>query len=120
MGVLEDDILLSNTTTPKSQYKVLENSEYFKIISQEIKEYLTNVKPLGYTSILKMQQDDMRRKSQLNQEMASTTERDDEDVSSITTQNETETVINRDDYIKESMTIISDYINLQEHVKKNE
>ena len=37
-----------------------------------------------------------------------------------TTQNETEIVINRDDYINESMTIISDYITLRKRVKKYE
>ena len=67
-----------------------------------------------------MQQDDMRRKTQRNQEMASATERDYEDVPSITTQDETENVINRDDYINESMTIISDYITSGERVKKYE
>ena len=97
----------------------LENSEYFKKISQEIKEYLTNVKPLGYTSILKMQQDDMRRKTQRNQEMASATERDYEEVPS-TIQDETENVINRDDYINESMAILTDYITIQQQAKKDE
>ena len=115
-GNLNKDIpVLKNFSSQR-----LENSEYFKKISQEIKDYLTNVKPLGYTSILKMQQDDMRRKTQLNEEMASATEGDDEDVPSITTQDETENVINRDDYINESMTIISDYLTLRKRVKKHE
>ena len=100
--------------------KRLENSEYFKKISQDIQEYLTNVKPLGYTSILKMQQDDMKRKTLQNLELVSTTERDDGDVTPETTQNETETVINRDDYINESMAILTDYITLQQQVKKDE
>jgi len=98
----------------------LENSEYFKKIGQDIQEYLTNVKPLGYTSILKMQQDDMKRKTLQNLELVSTTERDDEDVTPETTQNETETVINRDDYINESMAILTDYITLQQQTKKDE
>ena len=98
----------------------LENSEYFNKIDQDIQEYLTNVKPLGYTSILKMQQDDMKRKTQQNLELASATERDDEDVPSETIQNENETVINRDNYINESLAIISDYITLQQQAKKDE
>ncbi|GIT04263.1 MAG: hypothetical protein CM1200mP28_15220 [Deltaproteobacteria bacterium] len=98
----------------------MENSEYFKKIGQDIQEYLTNVKPLGYTSILKMQQDDMKRKTLQNLELVSTTERDDEDVTPETTQNETETVINRDDYINESMAILTDYITLQQQTKKDE
>jgi len=62
----------------------------------------------------------MKRKTQRNLELASTTERDDEDVPSETIQNENETVINRDDYINESMAIISDYITLQQQAKKDE
>ena len=67
-----------------------------------------------------MQQDDMRRKTQRNQEMASANERDYEDVPSITAQDETENVINLDDYINESMTIISDYLTLRKQLKNHE
>ena len=59
----------------------------------------------------------MKRKTQRNLELASATERDDEDVHSETTQNETETVINRDDYINESMSILTDYIILEQLAK---
>lgn len=115
-GNLNKDIpLLKNFSSQR-----LENSEYFKKIGQDIQEYLTNIKPLVYTSILKMQQDDMKRKTQRNLELANATERDDEDVPSETTQNETETVINRDDYINESMAILTDYITLQQQAKKDE
>ena len=62
----------------------------------------------------------MKRKAQRNLELASSTERDDEDVPSETTQYETETVINRDDYINESMAILTDYITLQQQTKKDE
>ena len=62
----------------------------------------------------------MKRKTQRNLELESATERDDEDVPPETTQNETETVINRDDYINESMAILTDYITLQQQAKKDE
>ena len=62
----------------------------------------------------------MKRKTQRKLELVSATERDDEDVPSETTQNETETVINRDDYIKESMAILTDYITLQQQANKDE
>ena len=62
----------------------------------------------------------MKRKTQRNLELASATERDDEDVPSETIQNENETVINRDNYINESLAIISDYITLQQQAKKDE
>ena len=62
----------------------------------------------------------MKRKTLQNLELAGATERDDEDVTPETTQNETETVINRDDYINESMAILTDYITLQQQAKKDE
>ena len=62
----------------------------------------------------------MKRKTQRNLELASATERDDEDVRPETRQNETETVIDRDDYINESMAILTDYITLQQQAKKDE
>ena len=98
----------------------LKNSEYFNKISQDINEYLTNIKPLGYTSILKMQNDDMKRKTQRNLELENSTERNDEDVNSKTSQNETENIIIRDEYLNEGMAILSDFITLQKQAKKNE
>ena len=98
----------------------LKNSEYFNKISQDINEYLTNIKPLGYSSILKMQNDDMKRKTQRNLELENSTERNDEDVNSKTSQNETENIIIRDEYINEGMAILSDFITLQKQAKKNE
>ena len=62
----------------------------------------------------------MKRKTLQNLELASATERDVEDVTPETTQNETETVINRDDYINESMEILTDYINLEQQATKYE
>ena len=71
------------------------------------------MKPLGYTSILKMQEDDIRRKTQREQELVSATEKEAEDVTAETTQVENKKGINRDHYINESMAILSDYINLK-------
>ena len=62
----------------------------------------------------------MKRKTQRNLEVASATERDAEDIPSETIQNKNETVINRDNYINESLAIISDYITLQQQAKKDE
>ncbi|MBS1255945.1 MAG: Tail-specific protease [Deltaproteobacteria bacterium] len=89
------------------------NSDYFQKIDEDTQEYLTNVKPLGYTSILKMQEDDIRRKTQREQELVSATEKEAEDVTAETTQVENKKGINRDHYINESMAILSDYINLK-------
>ncbi len=67
-----------------------------------------------------MQQDDMKRKAQLNPELESATERDDEEAHSKTTLNKAKNVINRDDYIDESMAILSDYITLKKLAIKDE
>ncbi|MBG55581.1 MAG: tail-specific protease [Deltaproteobacteria bacterium] len=98
----------------------LGSSEYFKKIVQDTQEYITNVKPLGYTSILQMQQEDLKRKAQRKLEVESATVKDEKEINSETTQNETDNVINQDDYINESMAILSDYINLQKLSIKNE
>jgi hypothetical protein len=60
-----------------------------------------------------MQQDDIRRKTQREQELVSATEKEAEDVTAETTQVENKKGINRDHYINESMAILSDYINLK-------
>ena len=43
------------------------NSDFFQKVNEDVQEYLTNIKPLEYTSILKMQQDDQRRNDQRDQ-----------------------------------------------------
>ena len=115
-GNLNKDI----PTLKKFSTQRLENSEYFKNIGQDVQEYLTNVKPLGYTSILKMQQDDLRRKSQREPELESAIEKDNEDVHTETKQSEPENGINQDEYIRESIAILADYITLQKRITKDE
>jgi carboxyl-terminal processing protease len=115
-GNLNKDI----PTLKKFSTQRLENSEYFKNIGQDIQEYLTNVKPLGYASILKMQQDDLRRKSQREPELESAIEKDNEDVHTKTKQDEPENGINQDEYIRESIAILADYITLQKRITKDE
>ncbi len=89
------------------------NSEYFQKVKEDIQEYLTTIKPLKYTSILKMQEDDLRRKTQRDQELASATEKDTEEVSVQGEIEEEKKEIQRDEYMKESLEILSDYIKLQ-------
>ena len=92
----------------------------FKEIEENVQEFLTNVKPLEYTSILKMQEDAAKRKEERDEEMASarkimesTTQKDSEEE---TASNE-ETKIRTDAYLLESMAIIEDYIRLQQRVE---
>ena len=89
------------------------NSEFFQKVKEDVQEYLTTIKPLKYTSILKMQEDDLRRKTQRDQELQSASEKGDEDDSDDTEIEEEKKEIQRDEYMKESLEILSDYIKLQ-------
>ncbi len=89
------------------------NSEFFQKVKEDVQEYLTTIKPLKYTSILKMQEDDLRRKTQRDQELESASENADEDDSDDTEIEEEKKEIQLDEYMKESLEILSDYIKLQ-------
>ena len=89
------------------------NSDFFQKVKDDVQEYLTTIKPLKYTSILKMQEDDLRRKTQRDQELESASEKADEDNSDDTEIEEEKKEIQRDEYMKESLEILSDYIKLQ-------
>ena len=89
------------------------NSDFFQKVKEDVQEYLTTIKPLKYTSILKMQEDDLRRKTQRDQELESASEKADEDNSDDTEIEEEKKEIQRDEYMKESLEILSDYIKLQ-------
>ena len=88
-------------------------SEFFQKVKEDVQEYLTTIKPLKYTSILKMQEDDLRRKTQRDQELESASEKADEDNSDDTENEEEKKEIQLDEYMKESLEILSDYIKLQ-------
>ena len=89
------------------------NSEFFQKVKEDVQEYLTTIKPLKYTSILKMQEDDLRRKTQRDQELGSVSEKADEDDSDDTEIEEEKKEIQQDEYMKESLDILSDYIKMQ-------
>ena len=89
------------------------NSEFFQKVEEDVQEYLTTIKPLKYTSILKMQEDDLRRKTQRDQELESASEKADEANSDATEIEEEKNEIQLDEYMKESLEILSDYIKLQ-------
>ena len=93
------------------------NSDFFQKVNEDVQEYLTNIKPLEYTSILKMQQDDQRRNDQRDQELANATEKDVEDVSADTGHADDKMVIVRDEYMNESLAILADYIKLQKRTE---
>ena len=89
------------------------NSEFFQKVKEDVQEYLTTIKPLKYTSILKMQEDNLRRKTQRDQELESVSEKADEDNSDDTEIEEEKKEIQLDEYMKESLEILSDYIKLE-------
>jgi len=89
------------------------NSDFFQKVKEDVQEYLTTIKPLKYTSILKMQEDNLRRKTQRDQELESVSEKADEDNSDDTEIEEEKQEIQLDEYMKESLEILSDYIKLQ-------
>jgi len=90
------------------------NSDFFQKIDEDVQEYLTKIKPLKYTSILKMQEDDTRRKTQRDQELAFATKKETEEKSATEESPESKKEIQRDDYMNESMAILADYINLRQ------
>jgi len=92
----------------------IDKADFFRKIEEDVLEYLTNIKPLKITSILKMQEDDTRRKSQREQEVTSATETETEEVSATENNPESKKEIKRDAYMNESMSILADYINLRQ------
>ena len=99
----------------KLSLKRVTDSEYFQQIDEDVQEFLTSIKPLKYTSILKMQEDDSRRKAQRDLELSNASKKDTGEDSAEEVENtEEKKEIQTDDYINESMAILADYINLQQ------
>ncbi|MEC9460382.1 MAG: hypothetical protein VYD14_04130 [SAR324 cluster bacterium] len=70
---------------------------------------------MKYTSILKMQEDDSRRKAQRDLELSTASMKENaEDTTEEVENAEDKKEIKADDHINESMAIIADYINLQQ------
>ena len=101
----------------KLSSKRVTDSEYFQQIDEDVQEYLTSIKPLKYTSILKMQEDDSRRKAQRELELSNVSKKETRVNSAEEVElTEEKKEIQADDYINESMAILADYINLQQKI----
>ena len=90
----------------------MENT-FCKQFTQSIKLYIQNEntkKNLKYTSILKIQEDDATRKSRRESEISNAKEN--EDILSVDESSEDKKELQLDDYIRESMAILTDFINL--------
>ena len=90
--------------------KRVDDSEFFINTKRDIDEYLNNIKPLQYTSILKMQEDHQRRLEEREKEMASAKPKD---AAHADASNNIPSDISVDGYLKESMVILEDFIELK-------
>ena len=94
--------------------KRMKDSKYFQNVDKDVHEFMTSIKPMKYTSILKMQEDDSRQKAERELDLSNAIKNvTTEEVRNIEEKKEFQT----DAYIRESMAIIADYINLQQTTK---
>ena len=94
--------------------KRMKDSKYFQTVDKDVHEFLTSIKPMKYTSILKMQEDDSRQKAERELDLSNAIKNETtEEVRNIEEKKE----FQADAYIRESMAIIADYINLQQTTK---
>ncbi|HAF88383.1 MAG TPA: tail-specific protease [Deltaproteobacteria bacterium] len=94
--------------------KRMKDSKYFQNVDKDVHEFMTSIKPMKYTSILKMQEDDSRQKAERELDLSNAIKNETtEEVRNIEEKKE----FQADAYIRESMAIIADYINLQQMTK---
>ena len=94
--------------------KRMKDSKYFQNVDKDVHEFMTSIKPMKYTSILKMQEDDLRQKAERELDLSNAIKNETtEEVRNIEEKKE----FQADAYIRESMAIIADYINLQQTTK---
>ena len=94
--------------------KRMKDSKYFQNVDKDVHEFMTSIKPMKYTSILKMQEDDSRQKAERELDLSNAIKNETtEEVRNIEGKKE----FQADAYIRESMAIIADYINLQQTTK---
>ena len=92
----------------------MKDSKYFQNVDKDVHEFMTSIKPMKYTSILKMQEDDSRQKAERELDLSNAIKNETtEEVRNIEEKKE----FQADAYIRESMAIIADYINLQQTTK---
>jgi len=94
--------------------KRMKDSKYFQNVDKDVNEFMTSIKPMKYTSILKMQEDNSRQKAERELDLSNAIKNETtEEVRNIEEKKE----FQADAYIRESMAIIADYINLQQTTK---
>ena len=93
----------------RSNDRVQKNS-FFSKTRKEVKEFLANIKPMQYRSILQIQEDYQRRMAERNREINSAREKKESEVPDAA---ETFVHIPFEGYLEESVAILQDYIELQ-------
>ena len=94
--------------------KRMKDSKYFQNVDKDVHEFMTSIKPMKYTSIIKMQEDNSRQKAERELDLSNAIKNETtEEVRNIEEKKE----FQADAYIRESMAIIADYINLQQTTK---
>ncbi|MEE2600091.1 MAG: carboxy terminal-processing peptidase [SAR324 cluster bacterium] len=94
--------------------KRMKDSKYFQNVDKDVHEFMTSIKPMKYTSIIKMQEDNSRQKAERELDLSNAIKNETtEEVRNIEEKKE----FQADAYILESMAIIADYINLQKTTK---
>ena len=93
----------------RSNDRVQKNS-FFSKTRKEVKEFLANIKPMQYRSILQIQEDYERRVAERNREINSARAKKE---SEFPDTEETSIHIPLEGYLEESVAIIQDYIELQ-------
>ncbi|MBF0351379.1 MAG: carboxy terminal-processing peptidase [SAR324 cluster bacterium] len=83
------------------------NSEFFQKIQKNIQEYVTQIKPRKYTSILEIQKDYEKR-----DEPKPETETIEGEIPEHADSQETKSIIVKDQYLEESIQILEDYIQM--------
>ena len=99
----------------------MKDSKYFQNVDKDVQEFITSIKPLKYTSILKMQEDDSRQKAERELDLLNAIKKEKNEDSMEKFRNfEEKKEFQADAYISESMAIIADYINLQQKLNSHE
>lgn len=104
-----------------SQNRTAKN-KFFQEVNTDIQEYLTKIKPLKYTSILKMQDDYNKRRAKHDEALAKVTSSDNKTKAVVEEAPKPETAdkltIQKDPYLNEGILILEDYIRLLHRKKR--
>ena len=88
----------------------VQKNSFFSKTRKEVEEFLANIKPMRYRSILQIQEDYQRRVAERNREINSARAKKESEVPDTA---ETSVHIPLEGYLEESVAILQDYIELQ-------